>query len=424
VISWGVVVRKEQIVAEATADDGGRSAGGISLDPAVVATLRAQLPTVAERTVAALTAEVSEYAGALGGQMGATIQEAVEVALAAFLRIAAQAEDADPSSPLNAALEGAYALGRGEARAGRTMDALLSAYRVGARVSWRELSTTAVAGGLPATTVARFAELVFHYIDELSAASVAGHTDELATSGRVRELYLEQLGAALLGGAPTDELLARAERAGWPPPDTLTAVLLPSARVHDTLSSLDARTLRPSVDPAGVDVSEQTSVLLVPDAHRNRPALLRALRGRAAVVGPTRPWEQAVSSYHRARRGLELLRPSGAARDDAIDTDDHLAALVLGADREALADLRARALAPLDGLRPDTADRLAETLRSWLLHQGRRNAVAADLVVHPQTVRYRLNQLRERYGDRLEDPAEVLELTVALALPGEVVSGR
>jgi len=36
--------------------------------------------------------------------------------------------------------EAAYALGRGEARSGRTMDALLSAYRVGARVSWRELA--------------------------------------------------------------------------------------------------------------------------------------------------------------------------------------------------------------------------------------------------------------------------------------------
>jgi hypothetical protein len=413
-------------MAEVPVGDGSRSAGGLSLDPEVVATLRAQLPTVAERIVAALTAEVAEYAGALGGEMGATIQNAVEVALAAFLRIAAHAEDADPSTPLNAALEGAYALGRGEARAGRTMDALLAAYRVGAGVSWRELSTTAVAGGLPAATVARFAELVFHYIDELSAASVAGHTDELATSGRVREHYLEQLGGALLAGAPTDELVARAERADWSPPDTLTAVLLPSARVHDTLSSLDPRTLRPSVDPAGEDTSEQTSVLLVPDAHRRRPALLRALRGRAAVVGPSRPWEQAASSYHRARRGLELLRPSssGPAGDDALDTDDHLTTLVLGADREALADLRARALAPLDGLRPDTADRLAETLRSWVLHQGRRNAVAADLVVHPQTVRYRLTQLRERYGDRLEDPAEILELTVALALPAEVVRSR
>ena len=55
-----------------------------------------------------------------------------------------------------------------------------------------------------------------------------------------------------------------------------------------------------------------------------------------------------------------------------------------------------------------------ETLRAWLLHQGRRDEVAAALFVHPQTVRYRMAQLRELYGDRLHDPNWVLVLTVAL----------
>ena len=64
-----------------------------------------------------------------------------------------------------------------------------------------------------------------------------------------------------------------------------------------------------------------------------------------------------------------------------------------------------------------TAERLAETLRSWLLHQGRRDDVAADLFVHPQTVRYRMGQLRELYGDRLTTRPSVLDLTVALAGP-------
>ncbi|WP_052669834.1 PucR family transcriptional regulator [Nitriliruptor alkaliphilus] len=396
-----------------------RSAGGLSLDPEVVATLRAQLPTVAERTVAALTAEVAEYAGALSGEMGATIENAVEVALGAFLRLAAQAEDADPSNPLNAALEGAYALGRGEARSGRTMDALLAAYRVGARVAWRELSDTAVAGGLTAATVGRFAELVFAYIDELSAASVAGHTDELAVTGRVREHYLERLGQALVAGEAPEVLITRAERAGWTPPDTLTAVLLPAARLHDTVSALDPRTLRLSEDVAGLALPERTSVLLVADADRTRPALLQALRGRAAVVGPARPWSQVAASCHRAVRALELIGPPEAGA--ALDTDEHLATIVLGADADALDDLRRRALAPLSGLRADTADRLADTLRSWLLHQGRRSAVAEDLVVHPQTVRYRMTQVRELYGERLDDPAEVLALTVALASPDRAV---
>jgi hypothetical protein len=58
--------------------------------------------------------------------------------------------------------------------------------------------------------MAQFAELVFAYIDELSAASVAGHTDELSTSGRVRERYLERLGQHLLAGASADVLAASA----------------------------------------------------------------------------------------------------------------------------------------------------------------------------------------------------------------------
>jgi hypothetical protein len=381
---------------------------GLALDPAIVATLRARLPAVA-----ALTAEVPGYAGTLTAEMRGNIEQAVQMALAAFLRLAEQTRDSDPSTPLQPALEGAYALGRGEARSGRSMDALLAAYRVGARVSWRELSTTASECGLPAQTMAQFAELVFAYIDQLSAASVAGHTDELATTGRVRERYLERLGQALVAGAPEGELVEAAERAEWEAPQTLTAVLLPSVRVRGTVSLLDARTLAVSGELAGPD--QDLALLLVPDTHGvGRTQLMRVLGGRPAVVGPSRPWTAAASSYRRALRTLELLPALPA---EPVDSDEHLAALVLSADREALADLRAKVLAPLAGVKPGTAERLAETLRSWLLHQGRREEVAAELVVHPQTVRYRMTQLRDLYGDRLTDPDTVLALTVALAVP-------
>ncbi len=98
------------------------------------------------------------------------------------------------------------------------------------------------------------------------------------------------------------------------------------------------------------------------------------------------------------------------------DSEEHLAAVVLRADEAALADLRERVLAPLGDLRDSTTEKLTETLRSWLLHHGRREAVAAELFVHPQTVRYRMGQLREAFGDRLEDPDHILELTIALGL--------
>ena len=173
---------------------------------------------MATHTVAAVVVEVPGYSGALRGSMGDNIEAAVQMALAGFLKLAARSRESDPSTPLGPTLEGAYALGRGEARSGRAMDALLAAYRVGARVAWREMADAAAQAGLRAETMAQFAELVFAYIDELSAASVAGHTDELSTTGRVRERYLERLGQQLLSGAGDDALVASAERADWPSP--------------------------------------------------------------------------------------------------------------------------------------------------------------------------------------------------------------
>ncbi|MCW2583139.1 MAG: putative transcriptional regulator, PucR family, partial [Klenkia sp.] len=135
--------------------------------------------------------------------------------------------------------------------------------------------------------------------------------------------------------------------------------------------------------------------------------------GREAVLGPARPWWDVAASYARAARVAELQLP----RPDAapLDTEAVLPELVLRADETALADLRAQVLSPLADLPEGTRDKLTETLRSWLLHHGRREAVAAELFVHPQTVRYRMGQLRDLFGDQLEDPRAVLSLTLALA---------
>jgi hypothetical protein len=397
----------------------------LELDEATIEVLRAQLPSVAHETVRAITVEVPPYADAFGGSMGATIESAVRLALAGFLKMAATSRPHDPASPMVPALEGAYELGRGEVRSGRTMDALLSAYRVGARVSWRLLSETAVDAGLSASTLAKFAELVFAYIDELSASSAAGHSDELATTGRVRERYLQRLSLGLLHGEDPDRLLARAERANWEPPGSLAAVVLPAAHVARVLGVLDSRTLRPEEGVPDLDDEQapDVAVLLVPDAVGGaRSAILSKLRGHQACIGPAKPWTRVRTSYLRALRARRL--DLGSTAGDPLDTEEHLARLVLAADGAALADLRAAVLAPLAEVRPSTAERLAETLRAWLLHQGRREDVARALHVHPQTVRYRISQLRSLYGERLEDPETVLALTVALGHPEPGVTAQ
>lgn len=373
-----------------------------------VAQMRAGMTGVAEQTIAAVISEVPSYRDPFEGRMGRNIETAVTVALDGFLDLAARSEGIDANDRIEAVLEAAYELGRGEARSGRSMDALAQAYRVGARVSWRGMSGAAVASGLDATTVARLAELVFTFIDGLSDASVSGHADELAVSGRLRQQRLDRLATRIVDGSPEIELSAAADLAEWAPPEHLTAVVVPDAKVRSLRVLLDPRTLHLPEDAVGLAVEAGASVLLVPAGPgHERQALVRLVTDADGVVGPARQWARAGTSYERARHAHRLGLGG--------DTDAHLATLVVEADPDARSDLRSRVLAPLDELGPASQAKLTETLRAWLLHHGRRGDIAEVLFVHPQTVRYRMGQLRDVYGDQLTDPDFVRDATIALA---------
>ncbi|MET7771728.1 helix-turn-helix domain-containing protein [Nocardia sp. NPDC005366] len=387
----------------------------VVLPKAVIDAMWSALPAVAERTVAMVIAEVPSYADAFSGRMGRVIENAVQQALQGFIKEATEPPGDDTAAgPVSPSLVGAYSLGRGEARQGRSTDVLLAAYRTGATVAWRELSGIAVSHGLPGDTLALFAELMFSYIDRLSAYSVAGHAEELAISGLSRQRNRERLVQQILAGSSVDDLASAAERAEWRPPRTLTALALSEGAERVIAAQLDPRTLR-LPDNIADRTGEQWLVLLLPDVNpRTRTKLVGALADHRAVLGPARPWTNASASVNRVMRSIEMDLGSGAA----MDTDDYLTELVLRADPIALSDLRSKILAPLDDLRPATREKLVETLRAWLLHHGRRDQIAASLHVHPQTVRYRVGQLRERYGERLDDPCTVLELTIALGSTG------
>jgi DNA-binding PucR family transcriptional regulator len=71
-------------------------------------------------------------------------------------------------------------------------------------------------------------------------------------------------------------------------------------------------------------------------------------------------------------------------------------------------------LVPLERLTEKARNRMLETASAYLRHQGNSVAMAAELHLHPQTVRYRTARLRELLGGQLEDPDARFELEVAL----------
>jgi DNA-binding PucR family transcriptional regulator len=167
-----------------------------------------------------------------------------------------------------------------------------------------------------------------------------------------------------------------------------------------------------------------------PDGPGRRRLLERALADLPAALGPTVAVEQAARSWTRARDVWRLLdgasatreaAPAGTAADDATRcapglhaADDHLLELLLAEDPSLVDDLARLRLAPLAALPPRSRQRLEETLLAYLRQRGNGPRMAADLHVHPQTVRYRIARLRELLGAALDDPEARFELEVVL----------
>ena len=159
------------------------------------------------------------------------------------------------------------------------------------------------------------------------------------------------------------------------------------------------------------------AIAWIPDPHApgRRAAARGRARRRARRAGPAVALERAPLSLARARAAHALVLDGRVSGGPLVVADEHLPALLLhGGDGALATDLAARALAPLDELRPGARGRLRTTLRAWLDHPGQVTRVAGELHVHPQTVRYRVAQLRELFGERLEDADARFELALAL----------
>jgi hypothetical protein len=391
-------------------------------DPAdVAAALRPVLPDLAAEILRAIGRDVPEYSRPLEGAFGVVLRDGVERALRRFVDSIAHPEGVDARD------RRMYIdLGRGEMRQGRTLNALLAAYRVGAQLAWRRFAEAGTAAGLAHPTIYRLGESIFAYIDELSGESIEGYAAEQSATAGEHQRRRARLVRLLASDPPAAPELVRAaaERAGWVVPARLAAVLVEGAASERLAGRLGPGVMAASLDPAdgapaaGAGLAARARHVLAfvpdPDAPGRRAQLVQAVGTRHAALGPTVEPAEAGRSAERARRALELLDAGLLAADGLVVAEEHAGALLLHADPALGAELAAARLAPLDGLRPAVRERLRETLRAWLDRQGRIDETARALDVHPQTVRYRLAQLRDAFGPALDDGDARFELAIAL----------
>jgi len=374
------------------------------LPAAVSDQLRPHLPEVVDEVIEAVGREVPAYRRPLEGEFGKGLRFGVEAALGQFLDLPGTTKPAvtGPEREIYAAL------GRGELRAGRTLEALLAAYRIGARVAFRRFADLARAAGLEPDALVPLAVATFAYIDELSSASIEGFTAEQYAHAEARDrLRTELLQLIMSGTADPAAVRDAAGSLGWAVPELAVPVLVASARADGLAASLGPGALV-APTPEGV-----VALVAAPTDRSSWRALRRRLAGRQAIVGLVAPWADARAALRPATLAGRLV-DAGIIDGDPVLASDHLVELVVHRDAQLVEALAADALAPLDPLREATRERLAETLLAWLSLRGERARIAETLHIHPQTVAYRLGQLRELFGTALTDPDRRFALELAL----------
>jgi hypothetical protein len=372
------------------------------LQPAVAGVLRPDLHALADEIIDTIVIDVADYARPLEGDFERGLRLGVREALRHFLQliedpVAGRAQD-------RAVYRG---LGRGELRAGRSLDALQSAYRIGARIAWRRWAQAGGEAGLDTAALQLLAESIFVYIDELSGESVAGYAEAQAQRAGERDRRYRRLFTALTA-AQTDEQTVReaASAARWTLPQTVAAIVVAGTGGAQVSKALGEDAI------AVVDGELTLAVWADPLRPGARALVGRALR-RTAAIGPAVPWREANRSLRLARVLIDLGGDSdGGERPRWVA--DHLGLIALHDPDGVLGELRGVRLRALERTSERTRERLALTLLTWLTEQGNRAATARVLGVHEQTVRYRMNQLRELLGDALDDPQARFEMELSL----------
>jgi PucR C-terminal helix-turn-helix domain len=364
-----------------------------------------ELPKATEEILATIASEVPEYARPLEGGFGVAIRTGVSEALRQFVALIR-----DPDSGREPGRDVYVGLGRGELREGRTLDALQSAYRVGARVAWRRVSTAARRHGADAEQLGLLAEAIFAYIDELSADSVEGYAQAQREAEGERQARRRELLALLLRDPPAEEaeLRAAAQSAGWRLPRSAAPLAVGEGDLGRVGRRLPADALVGSVDGIGC-------ALVSGAASPSRTAELeRATESLTAALGPAVPRGELGSSWALAKAALRAAEAGALEGASPIPAEEHLADLLIF-ESGGLADRLAQSrLAPLGELTPAGRARMEETALAYVQHGGNAAAMARALHLHPQTIRYRLTRLRELFGDQLEDPDARFELELAL----------
>ena len=385
------------------------------------------VPRLARRMISAFVAEIPLYAQLPREQLQGEILAITEANLRLFFGVLRTGKPMPADDLAEVRLSAAR---RAEERV--PLDAVLTAYHVGARIGWQAL----VEEHQPEETEALLAagERVFAYTQQVTAAVAAAYLEEQQTIFGEERDAARLLASALLSGEPADALAARLGVSIAPAYVVVTLRMPPHPdesddrdvggaiaarrKVRRTQTAVDEWAGESTVtllDASGGAVFLPTTYEAAPSVVERLPDLAVVLEKAAgvpavlggAIAAGVADVPRAVAQANDIVRLARILdKPPGAyvLRDVLLEYQ-----LTRPSDaQEALSGL----IEPLDR-NPD----LLRTIEAYLDNDLDRRRTAAALHVHPNTFDYRLRRIIELTG---LDPAT----THGLQLLGAALAAR
>jgi hypothetical protein len=379
----------------------------------VLASLEGDAAAVGRRMALAARTEVPDYAAVRDESFAAEVVAHAEQHVHAFVRTARRGRP-----PAGRELDFVAERGARRARELLPLDALLEGYLIGQRTVWE--SIVEAAGHTPEgmRVAQELTAVTFTYTHAINVAIAASYMRESQALAAGRERGRRELLDALLAG--DGELSGHARRA--------ESLGLPLATPH-------AVVVADAGEPDGVRLATQALgapdsfvvqrrdelVAVLPVYARRGPVELSAELGRAAerlrrthgvelragVSSVCAGLGEVARGYGEARRALRHAPASGAVALERVPLVDYLAA---GADEGV------QRVVPDSVRRLAGADTLTATLRAYADCDLNVARTAALLVVHPNTVHYRLRRISELSGRDPRRFGDLVELLTALRL--------
>jgi hypothetical protein len=364
---------------------------------AVADALEDGLDRLVEEVIEAVVAAVPPFQEWLDGDNA--VRRGVDQGLRGFVELLRGGDDAHlPGQRVY------FDFGRAEHRSGRSLDAVLTAYRVGAQAAWRGMARDGESAGIDPHVLYALAESIFAYIDRISSATAEGFAHEQSLAASERADTRNRLAELLLRDPPAepDAVEEAAALAQWRVPSRVAVIAVRESRPVRELTRRVSDVISARLD--GV------AYVVLPDpGGPGRERVARAVvAGCRAGLGPVVDVHEARESARQARLAL------GLSTGRLVDARAHRVELLLAQDPALARSLAGELGDALALLSTPAQERLVQTLEMWLASQGEVRPTADALHVHVQTVRYRLAQLRELLGDRLDTAEGRLELELAL----------